>query len=1407
MIERAAPYKSQGAVRTSPPRPAAKRLEPASASMRAAARSRVRPAGIAAAVTLVLVFGLSLGARGAFARVSVTESGPEGVTLVFTLESYEISPIGDSGYSLIRVPGLAVSGEEGAPVLACEAAPLAAPHGAGVSISLISEETEWLEGVIPQPWPSERIESDDELPHAVAEIRPDDSYYGRGGTFPSAPVQLREAGTLRGHRVISVLFWPFRFDADRGGVELRRRIAVRVSFEGGSEARPGPVRPGDLRWEPLLRDLLRNYEQGARWRQAPAPLRAVYKAQAQVGPEFKILVRESSLYRVFYEDLAALGLPQDVGVSELRLFERVYADSVQGSVETEVSIYVDDVDADGTFEPGDSFVFYGLSYWDRFPERLGRGAVTRPHVYWLSLAQAGGARMEPSDAWVNAVNPTPPESFPEAISLHEDRVLNTAPHEAEEHLFWLDFMFSDESFAIEIPSPDPSAPYGVRARFQPVHPPAVHAFALYVQNGGGVIDTVVARDFILSSSKLPEGKLPYMSDSGPAGRAGFLSSGANSVRITGERVAGGEWVPGLGAFLDWFELSYNRLYEAWNDTITCTVDTSSAPWQVEISGFSSPDLLAFDVTDPISPAVYSLDDRNITDSGDGTYALAIRGEPPFRHRIAAASASAVRVVRAENIELDRPSDLKAEGAGAEYLAVVYDDFASEIEPLAALRESEGFSVAVAQASDVYDEFGDGYKSPEAIKNYLAYGYNNWGSAYALIVGDANEDRENLLTGPQGYPTPPDFVPSYLKIQDGVPAAPYGPELVNSDSWYGVHLDGDTGDWLPDMFIGRLPAGSAQEARDMVEKIARYESFGPTDAWRSRGLLVADDDYSSSIFSSDPEYCYQSSEHNYFDPITNRLTSTLNDDDKLPGFRAVPFRLSDYLGAYPDDPKQECYPLFDLRDFQDYTRANVTPALLGSMSAGCLFVNYQGHGNEDQWTHEFLFTSYGDFAAGDDVSSLGNTDRPFVLFAYSCHILDFDDVREGYAGDCLGERVMLLPEAGAVASYASSGYEYISTSIINDPIMEAFLVDPPVDESTDEAFIRLGAAIAKGSIDFALTAPSLNRYALETYVTLGDPAMRVDAAPPRITAALGDSALADGDTIEDPTGSAGLDLHYEIRDEVAVDSTSIFIREVWHRTEGQDSTHVVPPTGYTVYRDRQGRRYGVDYTVHLLPASMELIVGAVDRNGRSRTMTLKSVFSAVWEADGRPVSQNDLVDSSPDMAVRISSPVPVEENLLSVTLDGARNSSFSKSRVDVEGMEWELLSTDLSLEDGPHTFSLLVDGRPVRTVTVRVDTRFRFASIIPFPSPCDEEGTTFFYEITSTGDVEISEVVLKIYSVAGRLVAELRDPAPAVGRGSIYWPALDDHGERVANGVYICRAVAVGSEGRKARIQSKIAVAR
>jgi len=1324
----------------------------------------------------------------------------------FRLGSYSVKKVKLDGkeYVLITAPGTFPSGEEGAPALPSEAAVLGVPHGASVSVRLVEEDVEWLGEMTPIPWPTERIDDRGTTPRAVARLVAGERFYSGAAEYPGRSVEVREAGVLRGLRLVSVVFHPFKYIASRGGVELRRRIVVSVSFSGGRRGTARPPASGDMRWEPVLRSLVLNYSQARAWA-APRVGRSVQGGAPGLDvPRFKLKIRESALYEVRYDELASLGTISPVDTSLVRLYERIYSASLGRSVERDFPVFMDDADGDGLFGPGDSFLFYGQSYWDRFPEKRGEGARTRPHVYWVSLGEPG-VTMQRVPAWAEGPFFVTPTSFHERRHLEKDAVMNRAPSDEKVFLFWLHPAIQDERVPFEVPWPDSGAGYGVRVRFQPADP-ALHSFSLFVSSAGGT-DTLAIDGRFSAASYLPSGKPPYTYYTGIRGRKGFLTAGQDTLRILGRRFSNGEWLPGLGAYLDWFEVEYERLYRAWNDTITCKVGPSAEPVELRISGFSSPRILAFDVTDPEAPKAFSLKDRNVSPDGAGGFSLLLRGGFGERRRIAAAEASSVVRVQPPQIERDVPSDLRSEGNGADYLVIAYDPFAEELQPLVALRESQGFKVALAKASDVYDEFGDGYKSDEAVKNYLKYAYDNWGSAYALLVGDANEDREGLLRGPRGTPSPPDFIPSHLYLHNEVANAPAGPELVNADAWYGVWLDGVRGDWLPDMFVGRLPAGSKEELRGMVEKIVRYEDFGSDDQWRSRGLFVADDSYSSSIFFN-AQYCFQSAEAGVFEPVCDKAAEELEDEERgVPDFSAPVFRLDNYLGAYPDSLKKTCYGGFEIFDIQDYTRAHVTPVFVDTLSLGWLFVCYQGHGNENVWTHETLFASYPSLGGLDDVASLGNTDRPFILYAFSCHISDFDDFTEGETGDCMGERMLLLPHAGALAVYASAGYEYISSGWYNVPLMEALLTDPPTEEQNGQAYIRLGPAIAKGGLKYALTASPSARSVLATFNLLGDPATRVDAAAPRVIASVADSVLHDGDTISDPSGNGELEIRYEIRDEVAIDTSSVFVREVWHRYVGQDSTYEAPRSETPISASADGRRVEMQYTVRLLPASMELVAGARDRNGRLRTITLRAVFAAAWRAGGKPISSGEIVSPHTSFSVRISSPVAVEGASLALALDGRRISSGEKRRLDSFGTEWELSTGELSLEDGSHELAVLVDGRPASKIEVRVDTRFRFASVLPYPNPCDERGTTIYYEISSTGETEIAEVSLKIYTVSGRLVAVLRDPSPGVGRGSLHWDCRDEAGRPVGNGVYLCKATAVGGNGRRVSAVVKLAVAR
>jgi len=145
------------------------------------------------------------------------------------------------------------------------------------------------------------------------------------------------------------------------------------------------------------------------------------------------------------------------------------------------------------------------------------------------------------------------------------------------------------------------------------------------------------------------------------------------------------------------------------------------------------------------------------------------------------------------------------------LIITHRDFAASIGSLKSLRLSQGLSVAVVDVEDVFDEFSYGDKTPQAIKDFLAYAKSSWKKAprYVLLVGDASLDPKDYL----GYGDS-DFVPTKL-IDTGFME-------TSSDDWFVDFND----DGLPELATGRLPFRTQNEAVTMVSKILSYERSRP-----------------------------------------------------------------------------------------------------------------------------------------------------------------------------------------------------------------------------------------------------------------------------------------------------------------------------------------------------------------------------------------------------------------------------------------------------------------------------------------------------------------------------------------------------------------------------------------------------
>ncbi|MCK4902226.1 MAG: PKD domain-containing protein [Thermoplasmatales archaeon] len=170
-----------------------------------------------------------------------------------------------------------------------------------------------------------------------------------------------------------------------------------------------------------------------------------------------------------------------------------------------------------------------------------------------------------------------------------------------------------------------------------------------------------------------------------------------------------------------------------------------------------------------------------------------------------------------------------------FLAIVYDSFYDELQPLTNLKESKGYDVTVTKTSDI-----PGGPSKENIYNYIEDAYDNWNipPAYVLLVGDT----------PQ--------IPTF--------SGTTGPSAV--DLYY-VTVDGS--DWIPDIHIGRFPGSTETHIETMVEKTVYYETGGfPSIEWIKKAAFLASTD----------NYYISEGTHNYV--IDNYLDPNGYTCDKL-----------------------------------------------------------------------------------------------------------------------------------------------------------------------------------------------------------------------------------------------------------------------------------------------------------------------------------------------------------------------------------------------------------------------------------------------------------------------------------------------------------------------------------------------
>ncbi len=466
----------------------------------------------------------------------------------------------------------------------------------------------------------------------------------------------------------------------------------------------------------------------------------------------KIAVRREGWYRVSQSELRAAGLDPRVDPRNLQLY--VDGRTVPMIVSGEQNGRLDSIE----------FYAVGLD-----------SAATDAHVYWLAATTQPGTRIKAVKASGGTATAA---SFPYTVERKDRTLYFSALKNGDVENFFgpvVSGAGADQSLTLT------GVAAGSTAANLEVSLQGVTALAHQVRvtlNGANV--------GVVNFNELAQGKASF------ALSQSQLREGVNSVQLT---ALGGSADISLA---DSVRITYQRRYIADNNALRLS---ASGGQQVTIGGFSSTAIRVMDVTEANNAQELTGTVQGGKASGSITVTVPGTGS---RTLYAFAADRTLSATPKANI----PSNLRAGGQTADYVMITTQEMAASLNPLKALRQSQGLAVVVVDVNDIYDEFSYGNKSPQAVKDFLALANSSWGRRlrFVLFAGDASYDPKNYL----GYGDS-DLVPTKLYDSGYMEAA--------TDDHF-VDFDGNN---VPDVAVGRLPVRNATEMAAMVEKIVRYES--------------------------------------------------------------------------------------------------------------------------------------------------------------------------------------------------------------------------------------------------------------------------------------------------------------------------------------------------------------------------------------------------------------------------------------------------------------------------------------------------------------------------------------------------------------------------------------------------------
>lgn len=1181
-------------------------------------------------------------------------------------------------YVRVEFEGLALSSETGAPELPHGGLTVAVPAGTSPRLRVLSAiwspsqpgaiaPVPLRVGVRGEPFSPSRVEERE---------RTESPYYGSAAQVPAQPFVLTPVRQLRHQRVVQVAYHAAVSEPFARSYRTLERAVLEVTFERDPQGRSAsatsaPIVEPSL-WRRMGKSVLRNADEAEGWaRGGPSDAATVGDTPFGGGTQWKVEVRSTGIQEISFAALAAAGFPAGTPNEQITVYQRSFdVDAVDdGGVgaadlfsELDVPVLVRDRNANGTFDAGDGLVFHGRSFRDQWMtsgwEHEDTFSVN--NYVWVRVdVGGGGARMalaRPGGSLSGLPGDLLP-STPAVVRREEDIRYTPYPidmgdgrHTFEaEFYYWNDhriltgengWTMTDDFVVTDL---IPGSTASITARVAATGRPIFHQNSNELEFS--VNSTLLGQELLSIEQNL------YANGVGdPASflhtypiPAGVLSEGTNEFGFFGNSFIGLTTSPVRNArfLFDWYEITYDRRLRAVGGASALTTANGTAGNNViQVQGFGSPSVLLFDVTDPAAPQQVGVSATQVvSDAGAFTLSFDHDNAGGVGSYAALGDFSIPKIASEAVVAVDPPTLLGA-GVGARYVVIAHDDLMAGAERLADWRRERYTSLATS-TSEVYDVFNNGMRHPKAIKAYGAYALHRWSEplTFLCLVGDANEDHRNV-----GAASMPDLMPSHSLW------ASYEGAPEETDQYYAELTKDSEGNWddLSDIYVGRLALNTPEEFDWNLQRMEEYESGDSFGLWRSRVLLLADDALSGDLGGGTGDgYLWKPGELEFCNRsrlIADSLLSVHPVDQILGDV----FCVNDFTHPCNTDCSSPdcgiwCACLNDdwVMEYtctRDATIAAVLPELRDKLDAGVFLWNYQGHANKFFLAHEEIYRD--DTIGRRDVETLDNEGRPFIFLGFACHLAEFDRSDERTREDCLAEKFMNQRQAGletpggAVASFASSGYEFLSPNLpFNSYVMESFFYPErshdggnldgggstlPPDAAPGYVW-TLGESTTRARLMYQadMTTNPNFRQAAQRYVLLGDPALQPNVSKAVLAVEL------NGQPVEDPEGTffasladypSGLTVSI-----VASDGRGVTAFRVVDSNEG-----TVDPSNYTVTTleetgDGVARVRQLEYAFSLRDNEIyEIAFEAVDEAGEVSAFTIRVDARFAFSEDLEPV---------------------------------------------------------------------------------------------------------------------------------------------------------------------------------------------